>query len=56
MYYDEPRGEDVDDMVEEVGVAGTVEGGVERKHEEEDVGDIFQPVLGQRFAFSGYRE
>jgi hypothetical protein len=43
-------------MVEEVGVAGTVEGGVERKHEEEDVGDISQPVLGQRFAFSRYRE
>jgi hypothetical protein len=37
---DEPSGEDVDDMVEEVGVTGSIEGGVERKHEEEDVRDI----------------
>jgi len=42
---DEPRREDVDDMVEEVSVASTVEGGVERKHEEEDVGNISQPLL-----------
>jgi hypothetical protein len=41
-----PRGEDVDDMVEEVGVAGAIEGGVDRKREEEDVRDIPQPLHG----------
>jgi hypothetical protein len=44
MYDDEPCAKYVDDMVEEVGVAGAVEGGVERKHEEENVGDISQPL------------
>jgi len=44
MYDDEPCGKYVDDMVQEVCVTGTVEGGVERKHEEENVGDISQPL------------
>ena len=40
---DEPGGEDVDDVMEVVGVAGTVESGIEGEHEEEDVGYISQP-------------
>lgn len=43
---DEPGGEDVDDVMEVVGVAGTVESGIEGEHEEEDVGYISQPLHG----------
>ena len=48
MDNDEPRGKYVNDMVEKVGVAGAVEGGVERKREEENVGDILQPLRGKQ--------
>ena len=46
MDNDEPGGKYVNNMVEKVGVAGAVEGRVERKREEENVGDISQPLRG----------
>lgn len=43
MDEDEPGGEDVDDVVEEVGVGGAVESGVDGEDVEERVCDVSQP-------------
>lgn len=44
MDQNEPRAEDVGDVVEEVGVGNTIESGVARKAEEEDVGEVAESV------------
>jgi len=47
---DEPCRDEVDEMVEEVGVGDAVNGGVDGKEEEEDVGYVAEAVEGRTLA------
>ncbi len=46
MYNDEPRADEVDELVKQVGVRDAVDRGVDGKEEEEDVGYVAEAIEG----------